>query len=64
MQWKVFVETAEASNEVIFKGSNGSFGGVASMVTRRDKLKIHLLLLHEVFQGSRAFIVKALELRT
>ena len=62
MHGKILVETAEAGNEVIFERPNGPFGGVASMDTRRNKLKIHLLLRHEFFQGGRAFIVEALQL--
>jgi hypothetical protein len=31
----MFVNAAEASNEVVFEGSNGTFGGVASVNTWR-----------------------------
>ena len=49
---------------MIFKRSNGPFGCVASMDARRNKLIVHLLLLHEFLQGGRAFIVEALKLWT
>ena len=31
MQWEVLVNAAEAGNEVVFEGSYGAFGGVATM---------------------------------
>ena len=41
MQWKVFVNTADAGNKMIFEGSDRAFRGVSSMETGRNELKIN-----------------------
>ena len=57
---KVGVGAAEPGNEMVFVGADGSFGGVAAMVIRRDKLEVNAFRSHVGFQDVRAFIIKAL----
>jgi hypothetical protein len=63
MKGEVFVNAAEASNEMIFEGPNGAFRGIATMHARRSKLEVNILIAEELFEGKGAFIVQALELR-
>jgi hypothetical protein len=44
MDGKIFVHAAQASNEVIFKGSDSSFRGVTAMYTRWSELEIDFFL--------------------
>jgi hypothetical protein len=59
---KVFVDTAQASDEMILERLNFPFSSVASMHVRRDHLKVHVFVVKELFQEGGAFIVEALEL--
>ena len=61
MERKSFIGTAEATNEVVFEGVDGTFGGIAVVDVRGDKLKINLLLMHELLENVGLFIVEALE---
>jgi hypothetical protein len=61
MQWEVLVDTAEASNEVVFERTDGSFSGIAAMDARWGKLKVDVLLVEVLFEGFSAFVVEALE---
>jgi hypothetical protein len=36
VDWELFVDATEASNEVILEGLDGAFGGVARMDSRWD----------------------------
>jgi hypothetical protein len=56
------VGAAQASNEVIFEGVNGAFRCVGMVITWRDELEIDVLVTKELFEGSRALVVKALDL--
>ena len=51
------VGARDAGNEVVFEGSNGSFGSVASMNARWDKLQVNVLLVNELLEGFGSFVV-------
>jgi len=40
---KVLVSATKASNEMVFKGANGTFGSIAAMHMWQDQLEIHIL---------------------
>jgi len=40
---KVFVGATEADNEMVFKGVDGTFGGIAAMHMWWDQLEVHIL---------------------
>jgi hypothetical protein len=61
MHGEVLVGAAEASNEVVFKGLDGSFGCVASVEVRRNKLEVNRLCFHEAFETIGGFVVQFLE---
>ena len=63
MEGKVFVDAAEASNEVVFVGTYCAFGGIATVNTGWYQLEVDILLVQEGLEGVRALIVKALEQR-
>jgi hypothetical protein len=44
MDGEVLVDAAQASNEVVFEGSDGSFRGVAAMYTRWSELEVDFFL--------------------
>jgi hypothetical protein len=48
---------------VIFERANAPFSGVASVDASGSELPLDVELVHEVFHGLRAFVVKALYLR-
>ena len=54
---EVFVDAAEARDEVVFERANGAFGGVASVDAGRDKLVVNVLCDHELFERVGAFVV-------
>jgi hypothetical protein len=56
----MFADAAQARNEVIFKHTDSTFGSIAAMDARGHELEINGLVAHELFQGSRAFIVQTL----
>ena len=62
MQWKMFVNTAEASNKMILEHANSMFGDIVAVDTGQDKLKVNVLAGHELLQWFGAFIVQALQL--
>jgi hypothetical protein len=39
VKWEVFVEAAKGGDEVIFEGSNCSFGSVAAMSAGRNQVE-------------------------
>jgi hypothetical protein len=43
---KVFVDAAEASNEVILEGSDSAFSGIAAVDPRWYQLEVNLLFVH------------------
>jgi hypothetical protein len=51
VHWKVGIHAGKASNEVIFPNADGTLGGVLPVIVRGDKLKIHLLLPHILFES-------------
>jgi hypothetical protein len=61
MEGEVLVNTAEASDEVVFEHTDGTFGCIAMMDARRGKLEVNVLVAEVLFQQLSAFIVKALE---
>ena len=52
-----------ASDEMIFEGLDGAFGGVSAVNVRRGELKIDFLVGHERLEGRGGFIVEALKRR-
>jgi hypothetical protein len=61
MKREVFVDTAEAGDEVVLEGADGTLGGVAAVDARRGKLEVDVLGTEELLEGLGAFVVKALE---
>jgi hypothetical protein len=59
VEGEVFVNTAEASNEVVLEHPDSAFGGVAAMGAGRYQLVIDLLVDEECLECGGAFIVKA-----
>jgi hypothetical protein len=57
----MLVHTAKAGNEVILECANGTFSGIAAMDTRWHELELDLLIMEELFECSRAFVVKSLK---
>jgi hypothetical protein len=55
------IGTAQAGNEVAFKGLDGSFGGIAAVDFGWDELIVDGLFVQEVLDALGAFIVKTLE---
>jgi len=55
---KVFVSATEASNEMVFKGVDGTFSSIAAMHMWQDQLEIHILSYQKIFEGLRCFIVQ------
>ena len=64
VQWEVFVNAAEASDEVVFESADCAFSSIVTMHARWNKLKVHVFFVHECFEHGRAFIVEALEFRS
>ena len=62
VQGEGFVDTAEASDEMILEGADGAFSGVATMDARRSKLEVDVFAAEEVLERFRALVVQALEL--
>ena len=61
---KDWIIYAEVGDQVIHVIMDRSFGGVGVMEVRGYKLKVDTLLMHELLQVGRAFIVQNLEERT
>jgi hypothetical protein len=62
VEGKVFVNAAEASDEVILESSDGAFSRVAAMSIGRHELVVDVFVFEELFEHRRAFVVEALEL--
>jgi hypothetical protein len=52
MEREFGVSAAKASDEMIFKRLDCSFGGVAAVYTRGDELEIDLGFVHVLFQST------------
>jgi hypothetical protein len=61
MNWEVFIHAAEAGNKMIFEGTDGPFCSIAAMDAWWYKLIIDIIVVHEFFEKSRAFVVKTLQ---
>lgn len=59
MEGKVFINTAEARNEVVLPSANSSFSKVATMRTRDDELVINVFFLEVRFELGGAFVIQA-----
>ena len=57
MEREIGIDAAQAGDEMIFKCAYGTFGGVTTMIMRRDQLKINFLLLEVSFEFFRGFVV-------
>ena len=64
MKGKLFVNTAQSGDEVIFERADGTFGSVATVKARRYELIIDFLFLEERLECCRAFVVEAMQLWT
>ena len=62
MQGEVFVDAAQAGNEVIFERADGTFGSVASMHAGGYQLEVDTFVDEKGFEGSRAFVVQSMKL--
>ena len=61
MERKVRVGAAQDGDEMIFERPNGAFGGVQSVDMGWNKLVVDLVVFEVGLEGSRCFVVKALE---
>ena len=57
MKGKVFVNAAEASDEMVLEGSDGAFSRVASMDIGWDELVVDVFVDEELFEKRGAFVV-------
>jgi hypothetical protein len=64
VEWEVFVDAAQASNEMILEGADGAFGGIAAMDSWWGELEVNFFFAEELFQSCGTFIVETLEERT
>jgi hypothetical protein len=58
---EVFVNVAEASDEMIFECADGAFGCVAAVYAGRSELEVDVFITEELLQWFRAFVVETLE---
>jgi len=63
VEQEILVSAAEPSNEVIFKGANGTFGGIVLVHVQWDQLVIDVFCSEEIFKGSRGFTIQSVETR-
>ena len=61
MERKVRVGAAKNGNEMIFERPNGTFGGVPSVDVGWHELVVDVVVVKVGMEGSRSFVVKALE---
>jgi hypothetical protein len=61
VEWEVFVDAAEAGDEMIFEGTYGAFGGIAAVYAGWGKLEVDVFLTEELFKRFSTFVVEALE---
>lgn len=59
MQWEVGIAAHEDTDEVLLEDADNALGGVATMIVRRSKLEVDVLVGKIVFEGLRAFVVEA-----
>ena len=59
VHWKVGVNAAQASEEMVFERSNGPFGSISPVNMRWGKLKINILRAEELFEILGSLIVEA-----
>ena len=62
MEGEVGVGGAKPGDEVVLKGADGAFGGVAAVDPGRSKLEVDALLGHVGLKDGGGFVVKFLEL--
>jgi hypothetical protein len=55
------VRAAKPGNEVVFKSSNGSFGGVAAVYMWGHKLEFDVFAVHVLLERFGCFVVELLE---
>ena len=58
---KVLASATKASNEMVFKGADATFGSIAAMDMWQDQLEIHILSHQKFFEGLGCFIVQMLK---
>ena len=63
MHGEAFVGATEDGDEVVFKGSDGAFGGVAAVdVGRHQLVRDIVFAFEESFDGGGGFIVHSVDL--
>ena len=60
----MFVDAAQAGNEVIFERADGTFGSIAPMDAGRYQLEVYTFLDEESFECSGALVVQSMKLGT
>jgi hypothetical protein len=58
MEREIWICAAQNGNEVIFPGGNCTFCCIPTVDMRRDKLKGHAALCHEILDLSWGFVVQ------
>jgi hypothetical protein len=61
MQWKGWINRGKPCHKVFFKGSDGSFSGVAAVTVGRYQLVLHIIGGEKVLQSGRCLVVESLE---
>ena len=61
MERKVRVSAAQDGDEMLFERPNGAFGGVLSVDVGWHKLVVDVVVFEVGPEGSKCFVVKALE---
>jgi len=61
MEREIWIGAAQNGNEVIFPGGDGTFCCIPTVDMRRDKLKGHAALFHEILELSWGFVVENTE---
>jgi hypothetical protein len=62
VEGKIFVDTAESGDHVVFKCADRSLGGVATVDTWRDELVVDVGVGHKLFENRGALVIQSLEL--
>ncbi len=57
----MLVSAAQARDEVVFEGTDCTFGCIPVMDMGQDQLEINILSRHKFLEGMGGFIVKVLE---
>ena len=63
MEGEVFVGAAQAGDEMVLEGSNGTLSGIALVYVGQDQLEVDVFRSHVFLQGLGGLIVQSLELR-